>query len=79
MAKMSDHRINFGPPIPIVPVTHFVRDGRVSLEDAWKLVGPTIDYNLRHVNAADMWKLYAIAFLEGMRMTLHVQNDKEQN
>lgn len=66
-------QMHLGDPFPLVPIAHFEKDNRISLRDAWQLVGPTIEKNqARH----GLQALLCIAFIEGMRMALHVAKDK---
>lgn len=80
---MRDKTISFnvGPPIPLVPNSkgYWVSKPKgLSLDDAWHLVGPTIQRNLRTTRADEQWKLYAIAFVEGMRMCLHGLEERQK-
>lgn len=63
--------MRIGDPFPIVPVSHFIKDGSVRMEDAWQLVGPTIHRNHKR-NFQD---LLCIAFIEGMRMAVNALED----
>lgn len=50
--------------VPLVPVNDF-KKLNFDMRDAWHLVGPTIQRNMRFCNAQ---QLYCVAFIEGMRM-----------
>lgn len=70
---VSNRFVTFGPPIPVVPVGHFVEIGlEAEIYDyAWHLVGPTIDRNIERMNSH---QLICIAFIEGMRMAVATIN-----
>lgn len=77
MTKNLTHSITIGPPIPIVPVTHFKR-GEYSQEFydmAWYIVGPTIHANMAR-GQTQQHMLYCIAFIEGMRLAASILNDR---
>lgn len=67
------------PPIPIVPVTHFVEE-KCLFKEVWALVGPTISRNLNRITLPNQYQLYCIAFMEGMRMCYsQLQEQGHQN
>lgn len=63
MSARKEKRVSVLTDVPLVPVSHFKRVG-MSFDDAWYLVGPTIQRN-RDVGFE---RLLCIAFIEGMRM-----------
>lgn len=68
----KESTMQLGDPFPLIPMTHFVKDQRFNLRDAWRLVGPTIYQNYRKHNQQD---LYCIAFIEVMRMAVFSMRD----
>lgn len=57
--------VTLGPSIPLVPVTHFskLRMTRQQWEDAWHLVGPSVD---RNIWKQPLWMVIAAAYVEGV-------------
>lgn len=60
------HHVQFGPSIPIVPVTHFskMRLTEQQWSDVWQIIGPSVNRNMDKVPT---WKLIAAAYLEGLQ------------
>lgn len=80
MSKEKVHRLEIGPPVPVVPYSHFKNQayGEEFYEMAWYLVGPTIGVNLqKHFYHPHI--LFCIAFIEGMNMALHGIEERGKN
>lgn len=71
MRSKQPHFMRFGPPIPIVPITHFSKQRltRDQWADAWSLCGPSVERNMRggfNRPPLELWKVIASAYLEGL-------------
>lgn len=66
MNRKRLHFITLGPPIPIVPVSHFtpLPLDQNQLAEVWKVIGPSVEHNMR--KNAPLWEIFAAAYLEGL-------------
>lgn len=72
--------IHFGPSIPIVPVGDFSKFNlpKGSLEDAWQIVGPSAEKNMRknfRGQCLELWEVIAAAYLEGLHHGSSLQKE----
>ena len=56
----------FGPRIPLVPVTDFssMRMPNEEWEAAWRIVGPSVEKNM--TRGRELWVVITAAYLEGL-------------
>ena len=55
---------NIGPTtIEIYPVSAFSRVP-VNAEDLWRIIGPTVDYNIRNL---PLWQVFTTCYWEGLQ------------
>ncbi len=73
---MRSHYVNLGPPVPIVPVSHFSKMAREVIDAAWQLVGPSVQINLTAVRAPALWEIFAACYAEGVEHGMSAMREK---
>lgn len=66
MKTKKPYFVQFGPAIPIVPITDFTKIGltKEQMNDLWTLCGPTVERNMQR--RLELWQVIAMAYLEGL-------------
>lgn len=69
--------------MPIVPVGDFSRMRLTpdQWSDAWSIVGPSAEMNMRrdrHGRCLELWQVIASAYLEGLQHGAEIQREKER-
>lgn len=61
---MRRFAVELGPPIPLVPITHFdkMRLTDEQLSSMWRIVGPSVERNMR----LPLWQIICCAYIEGL-------------
>lgn len=69
---------HFGPAIPIIPEKDFTKFGLTpdQIEQAWTLIGPSVIRNMRVTSIRDTWKLFTLAYLEGLHHGSSIEREK---
>lgn len=70
------YAVALGPHVEMPPASHFTRlNGKVDLHDVWKIVGPSV---ARNVHSLPLWKVIAMAYLEGLQHGAAMSEGGEQ-
>lgn len=70
MAKRP-YFLRFGPPMEQVSVKDFTQlqetfGKELYLPDVWRIVGPTVEVNMRGRRPTHLWEMYCICYLQGL-------------
>ncbi|MGI9492971.1 MAG: hypothetical protein ACR2QF_11290, partial [Geminicoccaceae bacterium] len=68
MTKSRTMLVALGPAVPVVPIPDFekLRLPKSVIENAWQIVGPTVERNMHGFRRLEFWQLFALAYLEGL-------------
>ena len=58
------HFVTIGPPIEMVPVSHFSKTPPGVLEGCWQIVGPSVNTNMQR--REELWSIFAACYWEGL-------------
>lgn len=73
---MKSHYVNLGPPVPMVPVSHFSRLPNEVVEIAWQIIGPSVQRNLSSVRPPALWEVFAACYAEGVEHGMSAMRER---
>lgn len=76
MTKSRTRYVNLGPAVPLVPVGHFSKLSRETIELAWQIVGPSVQMNLSAVRSPALWQVFAACYAEGLEHGMSAMREK---
>ncbi|MGI9492591.1 MAG: hypothetical protein ACR2QF_09355 [Geminicoccaceae bacterium] len=70
MAKRP-YYLKLGPPMEMIPLKDFTKlretfGNELYFPDVWRIIGPTVEANMRGRRPADLWELFCICYLQGL-------------
>ena len=80
MPKPRTMLVGLGPAVPAHPVTDFTAERlpKAMLEDAWRIVGPTVERNMNKHHPLQLWQIIAAAYLEGLEHGSEMERERRK-